>query len=80
MKTKLTLTVERELIRQAKEIAQSRKTSVSSLVETFLANLSLNENQSFSQKWRGTFKQAPQVKQPTLASHRTSTAAEALRR
>ncbi|MCB1237394.1 MAG: hypothetical protein KDM91_20180 [Verrucomicrobiae bacterium] len=60
MKTKLTLTVEKELIQQAKKIADAQETSVSSLVEGFLSGLILKRQQSFSQKWRGEFKQAPQ--------------------
>jgi len=59
MKTKLTLTVEKELINQAKTIAHAQETSVSSLVESFLSNLALKRKDSFSQRWQGKFKQAP---------------------
>ncbi|NNE91232.1 MAG: hypothetical protein HKN23_06255 [Verrucomicrobiales bacterium] len=60
MKTKLTLTVEKDLIEQAKTIAHAQDTSVSSLVESFLSGLILKRKESFSQRWQGSFKQAPQ--------------------
>ncbi len=59
MKTKLTLTVDRNLIARAKVAARAQRTSISSLVETFLSNLSLEEQKSFSDKWLGAFKEPP---------------------
>ncbi len=57
MKTKLTLTVEKSLISRAKTLADARSTSISSLVENYLSNLIIQEHQSFSQKWKGSFRQ-----------------------
>lgn len=39
-KTKLTLSVDEEVVRRAKDFAESRETSVSSLVEVYLRRLS----------------------------------------
>ena len=75
MKTKLTLTVEKELINQAKTIAYAQNTSVSSLVESVLSNLILKRQDSFSERWRGSFKQTPNMgnvatKRPTSLHRR----------
>ncbi len=67
MKTKLTLTVEKHLIEQAKVAARAQRTSVSSLVETFLGNLSLEEKSSFSDKWLGAFKHPPHQRPSALS-------------
>ena len=76
MKTKLTLTVEKEMIEQAKTIAYAQNTSVSSLVESFLSNLILKRRETFSEKWRGNFKQAPKPGYTPINSpaNRTATA------
>jgi len=66
MKTKLTLTVEKTLIEQAKIAARAQRTSVSSLVETFLGNLSLEEQSTFSDKWLGAFKEPPHQRASAL--------------
>lgn len=66
MKTKLTLTVEKSLIEQAKVAARSQRTSVSSLVETFLGNLCLEQQASFSEKWLGAFKEPPHQRSSSL--------------
>ena len=66
MKTKLTLTVEKSLIEQAKVAAQAQRTSVSSLVETFLGNLCLEQRASFSDKWLGAFKEPPHQRSSSL--------------
>ena len=65
MKTKLTLTVEKDLIAEAKTAARAQRTSVSSLVENFLSNLCLEGQQSFSEKWKGAFKEPPHQR-PTV--------------
>ena len=72
MKTKLTLTVEKNLIEQAKTIAYAQNTSVSSLVESFLSNLVIKRQETFSEKWRGSFKQAPMDRKSVLAAAKTS--------
>lgn len=67
MKTKLTLTVKKHLIEQAKLAARSQRTSVSSLVETFLGNLALEDQDTFSEKWLGAFKQPPHQRERVSA-------------
>jgi hypothetical protein len=66
MKTKLTLTVDKQLIAQAKIAARAQRTSISSLVETFLSNLCLDEQPSFSEKWQGVFKEPPHQRSNAL--------------
>ena len=68
MKTKLTLTVEKDLIAQAKRAARSQRTSISSLVENFLGNLCLEQEQSFSSKWCGAFKEPPHQRSTALGN------------
>ena len=53
MKTKLTLTVDREAVAKAKKYAQRNGTSLSELVENQFRNL---DEQSFAEKWYGKFK------------------------
>src|SRR5712692_7286864 len=53
MKTKLTLTIDQELLPQAKQFARSRGVSLSRLVEEALRDLSARGTHSFSQRWRG---------------------------
>ncbi len=56
MKTKLTLTIDRELIPLAKRHAQARGVSLSELVETGLRRLNTDANTpSFASRWRGKF-------------------------
>lgn len=66
MKTKLTLTVEKDLIAEAKIAARAQRTSISSLVENFLSNLCLESQQSFSEKWQGAFKEPPHQRPSAL--------------
>ena len=68
MKTKLTLTIEKDLIEQAKRAARSQRTSISSLVENFLGNLCIEQEQSFSSKWLGAFKEPPHQRSTTLGA------------
>ncbi len=55
MKAKLTLTIEEELIPQAKEAARAQGLSLSQLVENALRDVSSRQKPTFSQKWRGKF-------------------------
>ena len=45
MPTKLTLTIDREVIEQAKKYAQTHQRSLSNLIETYLRSI-INENQA----------------------------------
>ena len=58
MKTKLTLTIEKDLIPRVKKIAAARAVSLSQLVETHLKALDQEEKESFSSRWRGRFEPA----------------------
>ncbi|MBI3981714.1 MAG: ribbon-helix-helix protein, CopG family [Gemmatimonadetes bacterium] len=58
MKTKLTVTVDRDLLPRAKRHAKSRGVSLSRLIEDALRAASASDNQSFAQRWRGKFKPA----------------------
>ena len=55
MKTKLTITVDRELLPKAKRYARARGLSLSSLVEEALRHLAEHEESSFTERWRGRF-------------------------
>ena len=55
MKTKLTVTIDEEVLPKAKRYARSQGISLSQLIETTLKDLSSKEQQSFSQRWRGKF-------------------------
>ena len=56
MKTKLTLTIEDELIPQAKEYAHRRGASLSSLLEQAIRKMTQEEGVPFSRRWRGKLK------------------------
>lgn len=59
MKTKLTLTVDEELVPRAKRYARERGVSLSSLVEGALRELTEPEERaSFVERWRGTLRLA----------------------
>jgi hypothetical protein len=58
MKAKLTVTVEEELIPEAKRYAHSRGTSLSQLIEGSLREMMAGSRPSFSQRWRGQFRAA----------------------
>lgn len=58
MKTKLTVTVDRDLLPRAKRYARSRGISLSHLIEDALRTASAQESQSFSERWRGKFRPA----------------------
>ncbi len=56
MKTKLTISVEKNLIAKAKQTARGQNTSVSQIVEDHLKDLTSRKESSFSTRWRGYFK------------------------
>jgi hypothetical protein len=58
MKAKLTITVDEELIPEAKRFARSRGKSLSQLVEDGLRQAIAEREQSFAQRWRGRFRAA----------------------
>lgn len=53
MKTKLTVTIDEEIVPAAKEYARSRGMSLSQLIEQALREMSEAEKPSFSERWRG---------------------------
>ena len=55
MKTKLTITVDREVLPKAKQHARLRGVSLSRLVEENLRKIAAEGAPSFSQRWRGAF-------------------------
>lgn len=58
MKKKLTITVDADVIPLAKQYAQSRGVSLSSLIEQSLRELTADSEPSFSSRWRGKFQAA----------------------
>ena len=56
MKTKLTITVDSEILPLAKRYAKSRGVSLSSLVEQALREMTKEQEPTFSEKWRGKFR------------------------
>jgi post-segregation antitoxin (ccd killing protein) len=57
MKTKLTVTVDEELVPRAKKAARRRGVSLSSVIEASLRRLATEET-DFVSRWRGKFKEA----------------------
>jgi len=55
VKTKLTVTIDEEVIPRAKEHARARGVSLSQLIENALREMSTGGSSSFSQRWRGRF-------------------------
>ena len=55
MKTKLTITVDRELLPRAKRYARLRGVSLSSLIEDALKRMEEPESRTFAERWRGRF-------------------------
>jgi post-segregation antitoxin (ccd killing protein) len=55
MKTKLTLTIDADLVPKAKRFARARGVSLSSLVESALLEMASEEAPSFVDRWRGRF-------------------------
>ena len=61
MKTRITLTIDPEVVGQAKRLAHARHTSVSALIEGFLRSASTTNEEGgavFSQRWGGRFRVA----------------------
>lgn len=58
MKTKLTITVDAELLPRAKRWARARGVSLSSVIEHALRDLAAEESTSFAERWRGAFEPA----------------------
>ena len=59
MKTKLTITVDSELLPRAKQYARSRGVSLSSVIEASLREVAEEDTPSFASRWRGRFEAAP---------------------
>lgn len=55
MKTKLTITVDEDLLPRAKNVARRRGVSLSSVIEESLRRLATEES-DFVSRWRGRFK------------------------
>jgi hypothetical protein len=55
MKTKLTVTVDRDLIPVAKQMARERGVSLSSIIEGALRQMTEPLAPTFSQRWKGAF-------------------------
>ncbi len=55
MKTKLTLTIDKDLLPIAKKFARMKRVSLSSLIESELRKLTAPGTLSFAEKWRGKF-------------------------
>jgi post-segregation antitoxin (ccd killing protein) len=53
MRTKLTVTIDRDLIPKARQRARAEGLSLSRLIERALAALTSGAEPSFSQRWRG---------------------------
>lgn len=58
MKTKVTVTIDEELVPIAKRYARARGVSLSRLIETALRQMSSGKQSRFSERWRGRFQPA----------------------
>ena len=58
MKTKLTITIDEDLIPIAKKHARSQRKSLSGVIESALRSLTSGDKGSFARRWRGRFKPA----------------------
>lgn len=58
MKTKLTVTIDEELIARARAEARSQGVPLSGLIERAPRALTPEERRSFSERWRGRFRPA----------------------
>ena len=56
VKTKLTITIDEDLIPVAKEHARSQRKSLSGVIESALRSLTAGDRGSFAQRWRGRFR------------------------
>ena len=55
MRTKLTITIDQQLLPRAKRYARSRGLSLSRVIENALREMGADSTASFSQRWRGKF-------------------------
>lgn len=58
MKQKITITVDSELLPRARQYAETRGMSLSSLIEQALRDLPEDDALTFSARWRGKFRVA----------------------
>ena len=58
MKTKLTITIDEDLIPVAKEHARTQRKSLSGVIESALRSLTAGDKGSFAKRWRGRFRPA----------------------
>jgi len=63
MKTKLTVTIDEDLLPKAKRTARARGVSLSRLIEGALRDLSEESRPSFAMRWRGAFRPAGRSEQ-----------------
>ena len=56
MKSKLTITIDSEILPLAKRYAKGKGVSLSSLVEQALRDMTKDQEPTFAEKWRGKFK------------------------
>ena len=61
MKAKLTVTIDRDLIPKAKQVARSRGVSLSQLIEQSFRDFDTGGKPSFSRRWKGAFRPADRV-------------------
>lgn len=64
MKQKLTITVDADLLPLARQYAEARGISLSSLIEQALRELADEEATTFAAKWRGKFQAAERRDDP----------------
>ena len=60
MKTKLTVTIDSELVPRAKRYARAQGVSLSALIEDALRDMTTGERESFASRWRGKFEVVPE--------------------
>ncbi|WP_420615813.1 DUF6364 family protein [Candidatus Palauibacter sp.] len=58
MKTKLTITVDADVVPVAKRYARGRGVSLSSLIDASLKEMVRDEEPSFTERWQGQFRAA----------------------
>lgn len=58
MKTKLTITVDADVVPVAKRYARGRGVSLSSLIDASLKEMVRDEAPSFTERWQGQFRAA----------------------
>ena len=60
MKTKLTITVDEDLIPEAKRYARAQGSSLSQVIESALREMTAQTRPTFSQRWQGRFEPSDQ--------------------